>query len=160
MGFTPNIPKGYLLLINCLLPNTRGTHTKRSSTLTLILDGLISGSWSHRLGGWMDGEARSPFTLNQCRARMPGNGQHILMNPMSSFPIHLSRLAPVPSSLSSVSGPHLAHLQNGWVLGNDHYRTRFINFNLNLFHVHKRKILCEPSSRLGSSQRCASLCPC
>lgn len=90
-------------------------------------------------GGWVHGEARSPFTLNQRRARMPGDGQHILMSPMSSLPIHLSRLAPVPPSLSSVSGPHLAHLQTGWVLGNDHYRTRFINFDLNLFHVHKRK---------------------
>lgn len=87
----------------------------------------------------MDGEARSPFTFNQRAQRMPGDGQHILMNPMSSSSIHLSRLAPVVSILSSVNGPHLAHLQNEWVLGNDHYRTRFINFNPNLFHVHAHK---------------------
>lgn len=71
---------------------------------------------------------------------MPGDGQHILMNLMSSSPIHLSRLAPVLPILSSVNGPHPAHLQNRWVSGNDHYRTQPINFNLDLFHVHAHKI--------------------
>lgn len=72
---------------------------------------------------------------------MPGDGQHILMNLMSSSPIHLSRLAPVLSLSFVREWPTLLHTsKTGWVSNNDHYRTRFINFNLILFHVHAHKI--------------------
>lgn len=90
------------------------------------------------MGVWM-GTLAAPLPSIKHAQRMPGDGQHILMNLMSSSSIHLSRLAPVLSILWSVNGPHLAHLQNEWIPGNDHYRTRFINFNLNLFHVHAHK---------------------
>lgn len=141
----------------CLQKCTENAHpnliVQLYSTHPSILDG--------RVDGWMDGSARSPFPLlHRVRARMPGDGQHILMNLMSSLHIHSSRLAPVLSILSSMNGPHLAHLQNVWAQG-----TTIIARHNSLTstrpcstYMHPKSI-CEPSSRLGSLNCCASCVP-